>query len=270
MGGLVATGGLLGWATCIEPHWLQVQRAKLPIADLPKNLVGKTMVQVSDFHIGTTAEPHLLATIDLVNELQPDILVMTGDFIDHSFRGATSTIQRVFAKLRPTPIATLGCLGNHDYGSRWTDTDLADQVTGALTESGIRVLRDEHINVDGLDIFGLDDYWSPRYQFRQVLRQASATRGSLCLCHNPDVCDQAIWGDFRGVILSGHTHGGQCKPPFLPPPRLPVQNRNYVGGFYSLDQDRTLYINRGIGYGLKARFNSRPEITCFELQQNRG
>ncbi|WP_160148196.1 metallophosphoesterase [Rubripirellula obstinata] len=247
---------------------MQIRQASLPIVGLPPNLHGKTMVQVSDFHIGATSEEHLLATIDSINQLKPDLLVMTGDFIDHSFQGATSTIQRIFANLNPASITTLGCLGNHDYGSRWSDTVIADQVTGALSELGIQVLRDEHVNVDGLDVFGLDDFWSPRYQFRRVLREASASRGSLCLCHNPDVCDQTIWGDFQGVILSGHTHGGQCKPPFLPPPRLPVRNRNYVSGFYDLDRKRTLYINRGIGYGLKVRFNSRPEITCFELQRS--
>ena len=269
-GGVLTGSGLLGWATCIEPFWLQIQESPLLVVGLPAKLEGKRLVQVSDFHLGTTSEAHILAAIDAVNSLKPDLLVITGDFIDHSFQGATSTIQRVFENLRPSTIATLGCLGNHDYGSNWSETKVADQVTATLSELGIRVLRDEHVNVEGLDVFGLDDYWSPLYLSRQVLPESTADRGSLCLCHNPDVCDQDIWGDFQGVILSGHTHGGQCKPPFLPPPRLPVSNRRYVGGFYQLDRDRTLYINRGIGYGLKARFNSRPEITCFELQRGSG
>jgi predicted MPP superfamily phosphohydrolase len=270
LSGVLAGGSLFGWATCIEPHWLQIQHAVLPIVDLPSGLDGKMMVQVSDFHIGATAHSHLLAAIDQINQLNPHLLVMTGDFIDHSFQGATSAIQDVFANLRPAKIATLGCLGNHDYGFRWSETGVAEQVTGVMSELGIQVLRDEHVNVEGLDIFGLDDFWSPRYQYRNVLRKAEASQGSLCLCHNPDVCDKPVWGDFRGVILSGHTHGGQCKPPFLPPPSLPVLNRSYVSGFYELDPNRTLYINRGIGYGLKARFNSRPEITCFELRRSSG
>jgi predicted MPP superfamily phosphohydrolase len=265
--GAAVASGMLGWATCVEPHWLQLHESDLPIAGLPEHLVGKTLVQISDFHLGTTDETHLLATMHAVNELQPDILVLTGDFIDHIFPEATSTIQRVFSLLEPASIATLGCLGNHDYGHRWSNHNLADRVAGTLSDLGIQILRDQHVNAGGLNVFGLEDYWSPNFRTHDVLQDASAAVANVCLCHNPDVCDRPIWGDFGGVILAGHTHGGQCKPPFLPPPRVPVRNRNYVGGFYQVDHRRTLYINRGVGYGLKARFNCRPEITLFRLQQ---
>src|SRR5207249_9777558 len=88
---------------------------------------------------------------------------------------------------------------------------------------------------------------------------------SLVLCHNPDTADLPVWRDFRGWILAGHTHGGQCRPPFLPPPLLPVANRRYTAGEFQLDGGRKLYINRGIGHLLPARFNVRPEITIFRL-----
>jgi hypothetical protein len=67
-------------------------------------------------------------------------------------------------------------------------------------------------------------------------------------------------------VLSGHTHGGQCKPPFLPPPLLPVENRRYTCGEFDLAGDRMLYISRGVGHLLQVRVNVRPEITLFELQ----
>lgn len=86
------------------------------------------------------------------------------------------------------------------------------------------------------------------------------------LCHNPDTLDVRPWAGYRGWILSGHTHGGQCKPPFLPPPLLPVQNRRYTAGEVLLDDGRRLYINRGLGHLLQVRFNVRPEITSFTLQ----
>jgi hypothetical protein len=74
------------------------------------------------------------------------------------------------------------------------------------------------------------------------------------------------WEGFRGWVLSGHTHGGQCKPPFLPPPLLPVKNKRYTSGEFALDRERTLYISRGVGHVLQVRFNVRPEVKLFELQ----
>jgi uncharacterized protein len=71
---------------------------------------------------------------------------------------------------------------------------------------------------------------------------------------------------YEGWILSGHTHGGQCKPPFLPPPLLPVRNRRYTAGEFPLTGGRRLYISRGVGHLLPVRFNVRPEVTVFELR----
>ena len=84
-------------------------------------------------------------------------------------------------------------------------------------------------------------------------------------CHNPDGVDLLGWQNYHSWILSGHTHGGQCKPPFLPPPLLPVINRRYTSGEFDLSGSRRLYISRGIGHIMKVRFNMRPEVTLFEL-----
>lgn len=80
-----------------------------------------------------------------------------------------------------------------------------------------------------------------------------------------DALDVLDWDGYRGWILAGHTHGGQCKPPFLPPPVLPVRNTRYTSGEIPLAEGRRLYINRGLGHLLQVRFNVRPEITAFTL-----
>ena len=80
--------------------------------------------------------------------------------------------------------------------------------------------------------------------------------------------DDLSWEGYTGWVLAGHTHGGQCKPPFLPPPVLPVKNRRYTSGEIAVDSGRTLYISRGVGHLLKARFNVRPEITLFTLRNS--
>ena len=96
--------------------------------------------------------------------------------------------------------------------------------------------------------------------------QLDASKANIVLCHNPDVCDLDVWNNYKGWILSGHTHGGQVKPPFLPPPVLPVKNKKYTAGKFELSDERILYINRALGHLIQIRFNVRPEITIFELE----
>jgi predicted MPP superfamily phosphohydrolase len=74
-----------------------------------------------------------------------------------------------------------------------------------------------------------------------------------------------VWQNYRGWILAGHTHGGQCKPPLFNPPVLPVKNRSYTAGAFDLGDGRQLYINRALGSSWPVRFNVRPEITVFTL-----
>lgn len=264
-GGVAVPATIFGWARWWEPHWLEVNHAPLAIPHLPPAWRGKTIVQVSDLHIGSTNPDYLESVVATVNELQADLLVITGDILDSHFAGSDQTITRLLSPLKHGKVATLACLGNHDYGRRWREDHVADMVETTLSDIGIKVLRDRRVRIDGLDIFGLDDLWCRNFQASKILEGADAERASICLCHNPDAVDRPVWGDFQGVILAGHTHGGQCKPPFLSPPKLPVRNKRYVNGFYDVGSGRRLHISRGVGYGLQARFNCRPEVNVFEL-----
>ena len=76
-----------------------------------------------------------------------------------------------------------------------------------------------------------------------------------------------VWNFYKCWILSGHSHGGQVKPPFLPPTTIPVKNKRYTAGKIDLFDGRTLYINRALCYIAQVRFNVRPEISIFELQK---
>lgn len=92
-------------------------------------------------------------------------------------------------------------------------------------------------------------------------------QANLVLCHNPDVMDLPIWQNYNSWVLSGHTHGGQVKPPFLDAPMLPVKNKRYTAGKIDFEDGRTLYINRALGHLWQVRFNVRPEITVFTLEK---
>ncbi len=136
-----------------------------------------------------------------------------------------------------------------------------------LADCGIRVLRNEVVDVGGLDVVGLDDLWAKQFQPAAALAYRDAAKPALVLSHNPDTADEPGWFGYEGWILSGHTHGGQCKPPFLPPPVIPVRNRRYTSGEIDATGGRRLYISRGVGHTMMVRFNVRPEVTVFTLQR---
>jgi predicted MPP superfamily phosphohydrolase len=175
-------------------------------------------------------------------------------------------MERVYRRFPRGRLATLGILGNHDYGPAWSHPEIAERVAAIATASGITMLRNQVQDVAGLQIVGLDDMWADRFDASAALRNCDDRRPSLALSHNPDTVDLAGWDRFRGWILAGHTHGGQCKPPFLPAPLLPVRNRRYTQGVFALDGGRSLYINRGVGHLIPVRFNVRPEVTVFHLE----
>lgn len=261
---MASGAGLLGWSFGIEPIWLQVAYHRLVVPNLPARWKGKRLVQLSDLHIGRTSTRLLKNAMHVTNQLEPDILAITGDFVDKRCDDF-GEVDDVLKLLNPAKKATLGCLGNHDYGEGWRNVNVAKKVAETTSRYGIQMLRNEFLPLDGIDFFGLEDYLSPRFDPQPVMNQAIPAAPSICLCHNPDGYDFCDWSRFRGVILSGHTHGGQCKPPFLPPPNLPVQNPRYASGFIDLAPGQTMFISRGVGYTHRVRFNCRPEVTVFEL-----
>jgi hypothetical protein len=263
--GLGAGAGLGLYAWRIEPHWIEVVRRRLSLPGLPAALEGRTLVQLSDLHIGRRVDDaYLIGALRRVMDLQPDLLVFTGDFLSYH-RAVYAQVERVLAHCPRGKLATLGILGNHDYGPGWSHLKIAERLVRMAASVGIEMLRNQVRAVAGLQVVGLDDYWGPRFSPQPALEQLDPARPAIVLSHNPDSVDKPVWGAFRGWILAGHTHGGQCKPPFLPPPLLPVRNKRYTAGEFELEPGRWLYINRGVGHLRRVRLNVRPEITVFRL-----
>lgn len=267
LGGIGLAGGLYSWQ--VEPFWLDVTRHKMPIKNLPKSLAGKTLMQISDIHIGNRFDYNfIIESLNKVKALEPDFVVYTGDYVStYKDEVQFDKLSKVLSHIVKGKISTVGILGNHDYGRRWRQPHIAHRITNMLNEAGVSMLRNEQVNFEGLNFIGFDDYWGPNFNPTKALQEHDHSAASIVLCHNPDVCDLDVWQNFKGWILSGHTHGGQVKPPFLPPPMLPVKNRRYTSGRFDLANDRTLYINRALGHLWQVRFNVRPEITIFELEE---
>ncbi|HUF27264.1 MAG TPA: metallophosphoesterase [Gemmatimonadaceae bacterium] len=260
--GLAGTGA---YAWLGEPFWIEVVERPLPVEALPDALIGARLIQISDIHVGPYVDgDYLLRALRMVAELEPDLLVITGDLITWRAPEHMEALRRLLASLPRAPLGTVAVLGNHDYGRGWRNGAIADGVTAALEEVGVTVLRNATSSVAGITFAGVDDLWSPNFRLDETLATPLAPP-SIVLCHNPDGADRPGWGDFRGWILAGHTHGGQVRAPFRTSPFLPVRNERYDEGEFALAGGRRMYINRGLGYHLQLRLLVRPEITVFTL-----
>lgn len=267
---VVASGatvlGLYTWR--VEPHWLEFTYPVLPVEELPRELEGCTLAQISDLHVGPKVDDeYVVHSLQRVRKMAPDFVVFTGDWISYRNENQFGQLRRVLEHIPHGRLGTLGILGNHDYGFNWNMTEVADQVVTIARNAGVTILRNQALTASGLQFIGLDDLWSPRFDPVGILTQKGSDASTLVLCHNPDAADSPVWGHYQGWILAGHTHGGQCKPPFLPPPLLPVKNKRYTAGEFGLSGSRRMYISRGVGHLLRVRFNVRPEIPIFRLHK---
>lgn len=258
--------GLYSWQ--VEPFWVEFVQRRLPVKNLPKALEGKILMQISDLHVGARFDWNFL--IDSFQEAQqykPDFVVYTGDFVNRGTSQEQEDLKKVMENCVLGTSATFGILGNHDYGENWSDTECSERVCDILGNLGITMLRNNQAESNGLHFIGFEDLWSSHFQPSKVMTNYDPSKANIVLCHNPDACDLDIWNGYQGWILSGHTHGGQCRIPGIIPPILPVKNKKYVAGEIDLEDGRMLYINRALGHSFQIRFMVRPEITVFTLTQ---
>ena len=266
---------------------LTVERVTVPIRDLPLNLHGTTLVQLSDFHFdGLRLSLQLLKqAITHCNAIAPDLILLTGDFVTKDVQ----TIYELAACLKDLESlhGTFAVLGNHDNITR--SGRLA--ITNALEKADIQVLWNEVAYPIGSDLplVGLADLWSGECQPQSLLDQLSPAVPRIVLAHNPDTAErlQALRVDLQ---LSGHTHGGQISVPGLGSlpilvnqvrPYLPhwltanlpylkgdcdriLKHWEWAAGLHQIGKNQ-LYVNRGLGTYLPGRFFCPPELTVLTL-----
>jgi len=253
----------------IEPFWLEFVHHRMKIKNLPKELEGKILMQISDLHVGNRFDwKYLIDSFDKAKNYDPDFVVYTGDFVNHGNTEDNENLKKVMSNAVLGKLATFGVLGNHDYGENWRNMDSAKNICNILQEFGVTILNNEQKESNGLNFIGFEDLWSPNFDPMQVMKDYDQNKANVVLCHNPDVCDKDVWNNYKGWILSGHTHGGQCRIPGIVTQLLPVKNKKYVSGKIDLEDGRMLYINRALGHSFQVRFMVRPEITIFKLERD--
>lgn len=269
------------------PEPLQVKRINIAIADLPAHLSGTRIVQLSDLHYDNVSlsDRTLAKAIALSNDENPDLVVITGDFVTKD----PNPIYKLAGQLQylTSTAGIYGCLGNHDLLTSNSQTI----ITEALAAVGLKILWQEVVYPwgEGLAITGLPDFWSSEFKPERVLNQIAPDTPRIVLSHNPD--SAKILQKWRvDLQLSGHTHGGQIVIPhygpliaLLPQIRqcLPQAIRSYIPyprdcsrvvrdwewseGWHQIARNQ-LYINRGLGTYFPGRFNCPPEITVITLE----
>jgi hypothetical protein len=262
--GLAVAGGALlaSYPVMIERYLIFINHYKISLPRLPQEFAGFRIVHISDVHLGRLVPK---AVVDYVvwqaNRLARDITVCTGDYV-HAVDtgGEIDVIWPALARLA-APQGVFAVLGNHDH---WADTQ---RSLYWLERSG-QSLRHKAVVFERkgkrLWLGGVGDLWEDTIDIDNLFPQAAPEEAKIVLAHNPDSADL----DFESAIdlmLSGHTHGGQVRLPFVGSPVLPVRNKRYTSGLIETGRLK-LFISRGIGWTVAPlRFNCPPEIAVLEL-----
>ena len=277
LGAAVGGAGVLAYARYVEPYRVAVERVTLTLPRLAPAFDGYRIVHISDFHLDGWMTPERLErVVDLVNEQKPDLVAITGDFvavsIDYAL-GLPGPLQRLGAT-----DGALAVLGNHDHMNG------ADAVRRALSEAGVADVSNgvRTLRRDGaaLHLCGVDSVMEGYDRLDGVIEALDAAEPgcAVLLAHEPDFADESAATGRFDLQLSGHSHGGQVRIPFLEAPYVvPLLSRlgfsfvppliyEYPSGLYEVG-GMYQYTNRGLGV-IYARFrlNCRPEVTVLTLR----
>ena len=271
-GSAITAAGLALYSSEIARHEISIVTHNTAIRNLPDAFHDFRVVQISDIHFEGFTEPFFLRRVIAdINSLQPDLVLLTGDYISFTPMSrdfVLGAMHRCSDLLRSIACPQrFAVMGNHDS---FLGAPTIGQVLAAVD---IPLLVNQYVPIERagkrLWVCGVDDPVTHVPDLDSAIPERP-DGPVLLMCHGPDYADEVIVhrrGQLVDVMLSGHTHGGQVRIPFLPPYHLPAGGRKYVEGFFQLNQMQ-LYVNRGIGsVGVPFRLNCPPEITLFTLQR---
>ena len=266
---------MVGDSILFEPNRPQLVRKELALPRWPAAFENFKIALLSDFHYDPVFSVHpLRASIPVVQALQPDLIALTGDFVSEpalarNRRRAAYGAEPCARWLRQlkAPHGLWAVMGNHDA---FTDPVL---ITSILRSTGIQVLSNQSVPIEREGgrfwLSGVDDVMNGDSDLGAALANVPKDEAKVLLAHEPDYADYVSRHPVD-LQLSGHSHGGQVRLPFLPPFYEPPLARKYIAGLYQVGP-LTLYTNRGLGtVGVPIRFDCPPEITLITLRQGTG
>ena len=263
--GLAATPIAMAGYGFAEANDVTIDRRTINLPNLPSSFNGLRVAFVSDIHVGPYLSPNFLVSIvRTVQTLNPDLILLGGDYILRDAKHIAPCFDVL--KSLDAPMGVYGVLGNHDY---WHDVAMTKSMMkraniGELTNTGTWLRR----KGERLRIAGVDDLWGGAPDIDNALGNTTKNDACLLLSHNPDVAetnkDERI-----GLMLSGHTHGGQIVIPEVGSPWIPSHyGMKYAKGLVDAPATR-VYVSTGVGMsGIPMRLNCHPQIALLTLSDS--
>jgi uncharacterized protein len=269
LGGLAATpllavSGVSAYARLVEPYSYWISETDIFIRNLPERFENFRLTQLTDIHHSRILGiDEIRRVVALAQETKPDMFVLTGDYTT-SYRRFIEPCAEALASLN-APEGVWAVLGNHDH---YTDPEL---TTRALQRRHIAVLNNAHTTLqrgpDALQLSGIDDWTWNAVDWPGAFSGLKPDTPTILLSHQPTVLDLEQTQNVS-LILSGHTHGGQVRLPFVgAPARFATNDLKYDRGLFRRGGTQ-LYVSSGTGViGLPVRLGVRPEIAVIRLKR---
>jgi uncharacterized protein len=265
---LLLIASLAFWAFLIEPNRLIVNRQTIEIGGWPSELNSLKVAVISDIHAGGwfINDAKLRSIVECTNQLQPDLIVVLGDYMTGNGWTSQRVEPEVFAAVLKdfhAPLGTYSVLGNHDW---WYN---GQRVRQALENNGIKVLEDEVVEIKrgrrSLWLAGLADFWTRPQHIEETIGKVPQGEPVIALTHNPDIfpsLPQRV-----PLLLAGHTHGGQVRLPFIGTAVVPSDYGDRYAAGHLFENEHHLFVTTGIGTSIvPVRLGVTPEIVLLTLK----
>ena len=241
------------WSVFIEPNILTTKH--LTVKD--ESLKGLKIVFASDFHIKFYETFRLRRIVKKINQQNPDIVLLGGDYVNGHKKGQSLEINKIALELATlkSKYGTFAVVGNHDG---WQGKE---EVISELEKNNIKVLFNNNICLDNFCIAGVDDPQTGTADIEKALE--GIRKPVILLTHTPDIMPKVP--EMVNLTLAGHLHGGQIRlnGAIIVPS---AYGKKYANGFL-LDHNRKIYTTKGLGTSiLPVRFNCFPEIVVIKFE----
>lgn len=261
-----ASGGLYYYARDIEPSMLKINKADISSNDIPPSFHNFKIIQFSDTHLGFQYTLDQLQKLcNSINQLEPDIVTFTGDLLDNPDKyHARALLSEVLQSIQ-APFGKYWVYGNHDHGASGSEI-----VNSIMKQAEFQLLKNEHIAIEKeserIILAGIDDASLGSPNLEETFAHINHDLFSILLSHAPDYADHALKYPVD-IQLSGHSHGGQVRFPFIGHLYTPAYAEKYIQGKYELGNKLNLFVSRGVGTTrLPFRFLCKPEIHLYTLK----
>lgn len=263
-GSLLVGGALLLEGFVVEPRMFDVTGRTVHIKGLPPEFDGFRICQITDVHHSPVISlEYIKSVVDETNRLRPDLVVLTGDYIDTGKKYMAPCVEALSGLKAPHGVVSI--LGNHDH---FIGKGYSEDV---INSHRIPLLQNSHIYLEkkgsAVCLGGVADLLEDKPDAKAALEGVDANVPRILLSHHPDYAEQLPPDERIDLILSGHTHGGQVRLPFGHAPIVPSSyGQKYSGGLVRLESGTQVYVSRGIGVSMiPVRLNCPPELTLIKL-----